>query len=60
MGMDYAIFLPEKDITKAQQIVQINNFESIDAGYIEKGERKVVIQPKNIVFEGETLQVRAK
>jgi phosphoribosylformylglycinamidine cyclo-ligase len=58
MGMDYAIFLPEKDVKKAQQIVKKNKFESIDAGYVIKGERRVVIEPKDIVFEGESLQLR--
>ncbi len=58
MGMDYAIFLPEKDIIKAQAIVKKNGFESIDAGYIEKGERQVIIKPKDITFKGETLNVR--
>lgn len=58
MGMDYAIFIPEKDIKKAQQIVKENGFESLDAGYIEKGERQVIIKPKNIIFKSETLDLR--
>ena len=58
MGQDYVIFLPEKDIVKAQKIVKQNKFESIDAGYVDKGERQVIIKPKNIVFKGESLQVR--
>ncbi len=58
MGQDYAIFLPEKDMKQAQKIVAKNGFESLDAGYIEKGERQVVIKPKNIIFKGETLKLR--
>lgn len=58
MGMDYAIFIPEKDIKKAQEIVRENNFESIDAGYIETGERQVIIEPKNITFKSEKLDLR--
>ncbi len=58
MGMDYAIFLSEKDVKKAQNIIKKNKFESIDAGYVIKGERRVVIEPKDIVFEGESLQLR--
>ena len=58
MGQDYAIFLPAGDVEKAQEIVIKNGFESLDAGFIEAGERKVVIQPKNITFEGETLNLR--
>ncbi|MEK7570939.1 MAG: AIR synthase related protein [Patescibacteria group bacterium] len=58
MGQDYALFLPEKDIKKAQQIVKKNNFESLNAGYVTKGERQVIIEPKNITFTGDRLQVR--
>ncbi len=59
MGQDYAVFLPEKDIKKAQSIVKKNGFKSLDAGYIEKGERKVIIKPLNITFKGDSLKVRA-
>lgn len=58
MGQDYSIFIPQKDIKKAQEIVTKNKFKSIDAGYVEKGERQVVIKQKNIVFKGETLDLR--
>jgi phosphoribosylformylglycinamidine cyclo-ligase len=58
MGMDYAIFLPEKYIKKAQTIVKKNGFESINAGYIEKGKRQVIIKPKKIIFSGDTLNLR--
>ncbi len=58
MGMDYAIFLPEKDIAKAQEIVNKNGFESLNAGYVETGERQVIIKPKKIIFKGESLKVR--
>jgi len=56
--MDYAIFLPKKDIKKAQRIVKKNGFESLDAGYVEKGERQVIIKPKNITFKAEALDLR--
>lgn len=58
MGQDYAIFLPENDVDKAQKIVKENGFESLDGGYIEKGERQVIIKPKDIIFKGESLKVR--
>lgn len=58
MGMDYAIFLDKKDIKKAQKIVERNKFNSINAGYIEKGERQVIIKPKNITFKSNTLDLR--
>ncbi len=58
MGQDYAVFLPAKDVKKAQSIVKKNGFESMDAGYIEKGIRQVIIKPLDIVFKGESLKVR--
>lgn len=58
MGQDYALFIPEKHIKKAQAIVRKNKFQGLDAGYIEKGERKVIIQPKNITFTSESLSLR--
>lgn len=59
MGMDYAIFLPQQYIKKAQEIIRQNSFESIDAGYVMSGKRQVIIKPKNIVFEGGSLRLKA-
>lgn len=58
MGMDYALFILKKDVEKAQKIIEKNKFKSIDAGYVEKGKRQVIIKPKNIIFKGETLNLR--
>jgi len=58
MGMDYAIFLPKKDVKKAQKIIEKNKFKSIDAGYVEKGKRQVIIKPKNLIFKSESLDLR--
>jgi len=58
MGADYAIFLPSGQIKKAQEIVKNNGFQSLSAGYVEKGERQVVIKPKNLTFKSETLDLR--
>ena len=58
MGQDYALFLPKEDVEKAQQVISKSGFESLNAGYLEEGERKVIIKPKNITFEGKTLDLR--
>ncbi|MBI1862930.1 hypothetical protein HYS00_02305 [Candidatus Microgenomates bacterium] len=58
MGMDYAIYLPEQYLKKAQTIVKKNKFHCIDAGHVEKGPRRVVITPKNITFAGDRLDLR--
>jgi len=58
MGQDYAFFVPQKDMKKALSIIKKNGFQGMDAGYIEKGERQVIIKPKNIIFKGDRLDLR--
>lgn len=58
MGQDYALFLPAEDVKKAQEIILENGFESLNEGYLEEGERQVIIKPKNIIFSGKTLDLR--
>lgn len=58
MGQDYALFVDKKDVKKTQEIIRRNKFESLDAGYVQKGPRQVEIVPKNITFKSETLDLR--
>lgn len=58
MGQDYFFLIPEKDVKKALEIINKSRFKGIDAGYIEKGERQVIIKPKNLTFKAETLDLR--
>jgi phosphoribosylformylglycinamidine cyclo-ligase len=58
MGMDYAIFVPEKDVQKTLKIITENKFEAIDAGVVQNGEKQVIIKPKNLTFKGDTLDLR--
>lgn len=58
MGMDYAIFVPDKDVQNTLEIVQDNKFEAIDAGEVQNGEKQVIIKPKNLIFKGDTLDLR--
>ncbi len=58
MGMDYTLFIPEKDIVRAQAIIKNNCFDSINAGYVDKGKKRVIIKPKNIIFESFSLNLR--
>lgn len=58
MGADYILFLPQKDVKKTQKIIKKNRFESLDSGFVEKGKRQVIIKPKNLLFKGETLDLR--
>lgn len=58
MGQDYAIFVPAKDVKKTLTIIKKNKFKGLDAGYIEKGPRQVIIKPKNLIYSSETLDLR--
>ena len=58
MGQDYAIFISENDVKKTQRIISKNQFQSINAGYIEKGKRQIIIEPKNLIFKSDTLDLR--
>lgn len=58
MGMDYAVFLDRNDVPAALEIIRQNNFEALDAGFIKSGGRKVVIEPKNLLFTSESLNLR--
>lgn len=58
MGQDYAIILPANEVAKAQEIISNAGFDSLDAGFVKEGERKVVIESKNITFDGKSLDLR--
>ncbi len=58
MGQDYALFVEAEDVIKAQEIIRKNKFESLVAGYVQKGPRRVIIKPKDIIFESSSLDLR--
>lgn len=58
MGMDFALFLPQDNINKALEIIKKSGFDGMDAGYVTNGQRQVIIEPKNITFRGETMNLR--
>jgi phosphoribosylformylglycinamidine cyclo-ligase len=60
MGAGFAIYVPEKDVAKVLTVAEQNNISALAAGHIEKrgDEKKVIIKPKGITFEGKSLRVR--
>lgn len=58
MGMDYALFLPQASVKKALTVISSMGFIAFEAGYVEKGKKQLIMESKNIVFEGDSLQVR--
>lgn len=59
MGAGFAVFVNAKDAEKTIVVAKENGLKAWNAGVVEEGEKQVVIKPKNIIFKGETLQVRA-
>jgi len=58
MGAGYAVYVPTD---QAQQVVEIaasQNLKAWVAGEVKAGAKQVVIEPKNITFSAESLEVR--
>lgn len=58
MGMDYALLLDKKDVLRTLKIISQNKFFAIDAGYVKRGERQVIVKPLEITYKGNTLDLR--
>lgn len=58
MGQDYAIFVSPKDVNKTLEIIKKSKFKGLDAGFIEKGEKQVIIKEKNLTYKSDTLNLR--
>jgi phosphoribosylformylglycinamidine cyclo-ligase len=59
MGAGFAVFVPAQDAEKALEIAARNGVRAYQAGLIEEGERRVVVEPLGIVFAGKSLGLRA-
>ncbi len=59
MGAGFAIFVPESDAPQVLKLAEAHNIKAYNAGVVENGDKKIIIEPKNIIFEKESLQVRA-
>ncbi|MFA5188776.1 MAG: phosphoribosylformylglycinamidine synthase [Patescibacteria group bacterium] len=60
MGAGFVLFVPEKDVAAVLSIAEKNNLIAIKAGHVEKQgtAKKVIIKPKGITLDGDTLKVR--
>lgn len=58
MGAGFALYVSETDARKVLKVARATGLDALVAGYIEKGEKKVVIRPKNLEYVADTLQVR--
>ncbi|MGZ6005296.1 MAG: AIR synthase-related protein, partial [Candidatus Saccharimonadales bacterium] len=58
MGAGFAIYLPADQADKVVEIAAQNNLKAWNAGSVEAGPKQVVIEPLNITFSEDTLEVR--
>lgn len=58
MGAGFAVYVPKKDANKVVEIAKKNKIKAYIAGSVEKGPKQVIIEPKDIVFKGESLNIR--
>ncbi|MDB5165045.1 MAG: phosphoribosylformylglycinamidine cyclo-ligase [Candidatus Saccharibacteria bacterium] len=58
MGAGYAVYLPANQAEHAVQVAKSCGLQAWIAGTVEAGPKQVIIEPKNITFAGDTLEVR--
>jgi phosphoribosylformylglycinamidine cyclo-ligase len=59
MGAGFAVFVPKEDTDNAIEISEQLGIKAYPAGTVEEGAKQVVIEPLDITFEGESLDLRA-
>ncbi len=59
MGAGFAVFIPQKHVEQVLKAAKKNNIKAYDAGVVEKGPKQVVIEPLNVIYASESLEVRA-
>lgn len=58
MGAGFALYVSETDAPKVLEVAQNLGLKALVAGYIEAGEKQVIIKPKDLVYKADTLAVR--
>lgn len=58
MGAGFALFVPKEQAAQAITIAEQHGVKAYQAGTVEEGKKQVVIEPLNIVYEGESLNLR--
>jgi phosphoribosylformylglycinamidine cyclo-ligase len=58
MGAGFALFVEARDIEKAISVAEQNGIRAYHAGTVEAGPKRVIIEPLDIIFEGERLHLR--
>lgn len=58
MGAGFALYVAPEDVAEVVAVAERLDINAWKAGYIEQGEKKVIIKPLGIEFLGEELKIR--
>ncbi len=58
MGAGFALYLAAADAARAVEIARSLGMEAMIAGHVEDGPKRVLIDPLNVTFNGDELQLR--
>ena len=58
MGAGFAVYVPEGSVKSALAAIKSAGFTAWDAGAVEEGDQKVIIEPIDLTFMGDSLGVR--
>lgn len=59
MGVGFALFVSADRADEVISLAKANGLKAIKGGTVKRGEKQVIIQPKNIAFSEDTLEVRS-
>jgi phosphoribosylformylglycinamidine cyclo-ligase len=58
MGAGFAFYVAPPSVDRALEVARAHGSSLLRAGSVEKGKRRVVLEPLGVTFEGETLGIR--
>lgn len=59
MGAGFAVFVPNESVATVVETASKHNIKAYKIGTVEEGEKQVIIEPKNITYKAESLQVKS-
>jgi phosphoribosylformylglycinamidine cyclo-ligase len=58
MGAGFALFVAADDAERTVEVVRAQGIEAWNAGHVEAGAKQLLIEPLNLVFDSDDLQLR--
>lgn len=58
MGAGFAVFADPLHVSEILRVANYSGFQALDAGHVEAGPRRVIIDPLGVEYKGESLQIR--